>query len=67
MCVCSELGLVNRLSQTLHLCFFCVPAETLELKELIMDWGAGSWFDIKPWGLGNVRLERDSISDPAVE
>ena len=32
ICVCKELGRVNRLSQTLHLCFFCVLDETLELN-----------------------------------
>lgn len=32
MCVCSELGRVKRLSQTLHLCFFCVLDDTLELN-----------------------------------
>jgi hypothetical protein len=37
MWVCSELGLVNRLSQTLHLCFFCVLDDTLELNWLIND------------------------------
>ena len=67
MCVCRELGLVNRLSQTLHLCFFCVLDDTLELKEPIMDCGAGGWLDIKPCGLGSVRPESDSMSDPAVE
>lgn len=41
MCVCSELGRVNRFSQTLHLCFFWVLDETLELNWPIMDWGAG--------------------------
>ena len=67
MCVCRELGRVKRLSQTLHLCFFWVPDTILELKELIMDCGAGGWLDIKPWGRGSVRPERDSRSDPAVE
>lgn len=37
MCVCSELGLVNRLSHTLHLCFFWVLEETLELNCPIID------------------------------
>ena len=32
MCVCSELGRVKRLSQTLHLCFFCVLDDTFELN-----------------------------------
>jgi hypothetical protein len=35
--VCKELGRVNRLSQTLHLCFFCVLDETLELNWPIID------------------------------
>jgi len=37
MCVCKELGLVNRLSQTLHLCFFCVLADILEENWPIID------------------------------
>ena len=41
--VCSELGRVNRLSHTLHLCFFCALDDTLELNELIIDCGAGGW------------------------
>jgi len=48
MCVCSELGRVKRLSQTLHLCFFCVLDDTFELKDPIIDCGAGGWFDINP-------------------
>lgn len=48
MWVWSELGRVKRLSQTLHLCFFEVLVETLELKEPIIDCGAGGWLDIKP-------------------
>ena len=32
MCVCNELGRVKRLSQILHLCFFCVLDEILELN-----------------------------------
>lgn len=32
MCVCNELGRVKRLSQILHLCFFWVLAEILELN-----------------------------------
>jgi len=67
MCVWSELGLVNRLSQTLHLCFFCVLDDTLELKEPIIDCGAGGWLDMSPWGLGSVRPDIDSMSDPVVE
>ena len=41
MCVCRELGRVKRLSQILHLCFFCELDETFELNCPIMDWGAG--------------------------
>jgi hypothetical protein len=67
MCVCNELGLVNLLSHTLHLCFFCVLDDTFELNEPIIDCGAGGWLDINPWGLGSVRPERDSMSDPVVE
>jgi hypothetical protein len=37
MCVCKELGLVKRLSQTLHLCFFCALDDTLELNDPIID------------------------------
>lgn len=67
MWVCNELGLVKRLSQTLHLCFFCALDETLELKDPIMDWGAGGWLDRSPWGLGSVRPDNDSMSDPVAE
>jgi len=64
MWVCSELGRVNRLSQTLHLCFFWVFDETLELKEPIMDCGAGGGLEpMSPVGLGNVLDEMDSISE----
>lgn len=41
MCVWSELGRVKRLSQILHLCFFCELDETLELNWPIIDCGAG--------------------------
>ena len=41
MCVCSELGRVNRLSQTLHLCFFCVFEDSLDENWPIMDEAAG--------------------------
>jgi hypothetical protein len=37
MCVCREEGRVNRLSHTLHLCFFCVLEGIFELNWLIMD------------------------------
>ena len=66
MCVWSELGRVKRLSQTLHLCFFCVLDDTLELNWPIMDWGAGGGCVIK-LGRGSVRDVTDSMSDPAVE
>ncbi len=56
MWVCSELGRVNLLSQTLHLCFFCVFDDTLELKEPIIDCGAGGMVPAEsPEGLGRVR------------
>ena len=68
ICVWRELGRVKRLLQTLHLCFFCVLDETLELNWPIMDWGAGGiWEPIRPWGRGRVRELTDSMSDPAVE
>ena len=68
MCVCNELGRVKRLSQTLHLCFFCVLLETFDENWLIMDCGAGgACVAIRPWGRGSVRDATDSISDPAVE
>lgn len=55
MCVCNELGRVNRLSQTLHLCFFCVLDETLELNCPIIDCGAGGADDpMSPCGRGSV-------------
>jgi len=41
MCVCSELGLVKRLSQILHLCFFCAPGDDFELNCVIIDWSSG--------------------------
>ena len=56
MCVCNELGLVNLFSQTLHLCFFCVLDDTLELNEPIIDDGAGGMLPpISPVGRGKVR------------
>jgi len=59
---------VKRLSQTLHLCFFCVLLDTLDENWLIIDCGAGgTWDVIKPWGRGSVRDATDSMSDPAVE
>lgn len=67
MWVCNELGLVNRLSQTLHLCFFCVLLDTLELNWLIMDWGAGGCVGMRPCGRGKVLEATFSISDPVVE
>jgi hypothetical protein len=70
MCVCSELGRVNRLSHTLHLCFFCVLLATLELNDPIIDWGAGGTAvpaRSPPFGRGSVLLDIDSMSDPAVE
>lgn len=67
ICVCRELGRVKRLSQTLHLCFFCVLLDTLELNWLIIDCGAGGWLAIRPCGRGRVRDEIDSMSEPAVE
>lgn len=64
MCVCNELGRVKRLSQTLHLCFFCVLDDSLELNCPIMDCGAGGRFaPIKPDGRGSVLELTDSISD----
>jgi hypothetical protein len=62
MWVCNELGRVKRLSHTLHLCFFCVLDEILELNCPIIDWGAGGWrAPISPDGLGNVREFIDSM------
>ncbi len=64
--VWSELGRVKRLSQTLHLCFFCVLDDTLELKEPIMDCGAGGRFaPMSPLGRGKVRALRLSIDSAA--
>lgn len=56
MCVCKELGRVKRLSQILHLCFFCELDETLELNWFIIDCGAGGMLPFcRPCGLGSVR------------
>lgn len=57
MCVCNELGRVKRLSQILHLCFFCVLEEILELNcPIIEDGGAGGTLPfISPVGGGSVR------------
>jgi len=55
---------VKRLSQTLHLCFFCVLEDTLELNCPIMDCGAGSCVaPIRPEGRGSVRELTDSMSE----
>lgn len=63
MCVCSELGRVKRLSQTLHLCFFCVLDETLELNWPIIDCGAGGiGAPRRPCGRGSV-LDSMSVDD----
>lgn len=66
ICVCNELGRVNRLSQTLHLCFFWVLEDTLELNWPIIDCGAGGGWVIR-LGRGRVLDVTDSISEPAVE
>ena len=63
MCVCSELGRVKRLSHTLHLCFFCVLLETLELKEPIMDAGAGGRPAAAEVALSSA-LGRGSVREP---
>jgi hypothetical protein len=65
MCVWSELGRVKRLSQILHLCFFCELEETLELNWLIMDAGAGGMEAPRSaLGRGNVReFPRSTDSD----
>lgn len=64
MCVCKELGRVKRLSHTLHLCFFCVLHDNLELNWPIMDCGAGGKLPpIKLAGRGSVLELTDSISD----
>ena len=63
MCVWRELGLVNRLSQTLHLCFFCVLEETLELNWLIKDCGAGgTWLVMRFCGRGSALVLARSMS-----
>lgn len=63
MCVCRELGLVNRLSQTLHLCFFWVLEETLELNWLIKDCGAGgTWLVMRFCGRGSALVLARSMS-----
>jgi len=56
MCVCRELGRVKRLSQILHLCFFCELDDTFELNWLIIDCGAGGMLGPKSvLGRGRVR------------
>ena len=61
MCVCSELGRVKRLSQILHLCFFCELDDTLELNEPIIDSrDCGKLLPINADGFGSVREERAS-------
>jgi len=66
MCVCSELGRVNRLSQILHLCFFWELDETLELNWLIIDWGAGGIEAPRSaLGRGRVRELARSTDSPA--
>lgn len=67
MCVWSELGRVKRLSQILHLCFFCELDDTLELNWPIIDCGAGGRLvAINPDGRGNVRelgISTDSLAE----
>lgn len=66
MCVWSELGRVKRLSQTLHLCFFCDDEATLLLKLPIIDCGAGGMVPpTRPLGRGRVRLgmSMDSLAE----
>jgi hypothetical protein len=67
MCVWSELGLVNRLSQILHLCFFWLLDETLELNWPIIDEGAGGRLPpMSPDGRGRVRelgMSTDSLAE----
>lgn len=61
ICVCSELGLVKRLSQILHLCFFCELEDILELNELIIDSRVcGILLPASAGGLGSVREESAS-------
>jgi len=64
MWVWSELGRVNRLSQILHLCFFCELDETLELNWDIIDCGAGGMLlPTSPDGGGSVRWFMSTDSD----
>jgi hypothetical protein len=52
---------VNRLSQTLHLCFFWVLEGIFELNWLIMDWGPGGALPARRLvGRGRVRDSYDS-------
>lgn len=61
ICVWSEDGRVNRLSQTLHLCFFWVLEGILELNWLIIDCGPGGALPAKRLvGRGRVRDSYDS-------
>ena len=62
MCVCRELGLVKRLSQTLHLCFFCVFADSLDENWPIIDWGAGG-----PMGPPSICVGRGSVRDTVID
>lgn len=61
MCVCKEEGRVNRLSQILHLCFFCVFEGILELNWVIIAWGAGGALAAKRFG-GRGRVLDDRLS-----
>ena len=57
---------MKRLSQTLHLCFFCELDDTFELKEPIIDCGAGGrLWPSSPFGLGRVREGMPSIDSEA--
>lgn len=68
MCVCREEGRVNRLSQILHLCFFCVLEGILELNWVIMAWGAGGAPAVNRFdGRGRVLEERLSKDSEVVE
>lgn len=68
MWVCSDDGRVNRLSHTLHLCFFCVLDGIFELNWPIIDCGPGGALPVRrPDGRGRVREGRLSKDSEVVE
>lgn len=62
ICICKALGLINRLSQTRHLCFFGFPANFLALNCPIIDLGPGGMLcESRPDGFGRVRCTTGDV------